>query len=903
MNPDDLHEISEVFAWEPVLPMLSLTLLCAALAVALAVLFWIDRRRATRPAMVPLLFLFRLLAVGGVWLALANPTAVRTTHTTSPKHTAIFVDTSASMGLQDSAKTSGNTPRWQRSAANDSTATVDETLALLGAAGVNLSRAALTTGAEENRAALTRAGDAAHAAFERLERARKLPGAGPRLAPLRGQLEAEILRPLDRILRDAAPAAEAHESTHAPLHALTVRATELREQLRPIADAVAFPMDTNNPPRIEQTRRWLASGEQGWLGELGRTTALSRCQFSKAVAPVGGAWAALKSEDAANPDAGTNLQTALDDLARRATDGRLDFAMLVTDGVHNATETPLHLPEPLAGVPLLVVPVGDFEPRRDIALRWKEAPKTVLLKDQLTVQARVSASLCDGDDTVIELVEGKRVLDSKPLHFTGKSADRLVELKWTPERAGSFDLTLRVRPVAREMSLSNNDAPLKVNVVDQRIDLLIADSGPRWETRYLFNLFRREAHSQMTSLLFDPLHAYPGRQMPPTPALPFALDAWQRFQVVILGDLSAQQLTKQHQELLKKYVEGGGALIVIAGAESMPAAFAGGPLAELLPVLDGGPVGAGGAFGVRLTEEGKTAEALRISGADAESDALRWATIFEALPIYDLSPWSKAKPSARVLIEAVPLYGKPGPARVFLATQSYGRGSVSYFSSPSTYALRWRFGDLYHYQFWGQFVRALVANQFGSGSALVRMQTDKFSYREGEPVRARLRLRSRSGEPVTGAGAEIVAGQAGEVRARATMQPDTEVPGEYVAALTGLHAGKFELWADGENVAALLRSVNAESTRIQIEIEAAGPTEEMLAANAAPPFFEQVQGLPNVLVLAPAAVPLTMKYFDFTPRRSEVVQRTPLWNRWQLLLAIVACLALEWSGRKFAGLI
>src|SRR4030095_13318514 len=229
----------------------------------------------------------------------------------------------------------------------------------------------------------------------------------------------------------------------------------------------------------------------------------------------------------------------------------------------------------------------------------------------------------------------------------------------------------------------------------------------------------------------------------------------------------------------KLFVENGGHLVVIAGAESMPQAFAGGPLADLLPVEKQTFPPPPSGFTLKLSTEGLISDVLRVSGTAAENDGALWSSIYNTLPIYDLSAWSKAKPSAKVLIEAIPRGADKAAGRVFLATQTFGKGSVSFLASPSTYHLRWTAGDRYHYRFWGQLVRALVANDFGSGTPLLRLTTDQAVYTPGSSVRVRLHAQTVNGAPVKDVTGQIAPHQLDKVIARAAIRPNPEVAGEY----------------------------------------------------------------------------------------------------------------------------
>jgi hypothetical protein len=909
MNPTPDQQVTDAILFEGALPLPMLTMACGAIFIVLAILFWKERRRATRPALVPVLFVFRILAVAGVWIALANPTAVRKTRRTEPKRAAVFLDTSASMNLQDTANGRGNAARWARVAgdAERGSNSLDEAMALLSSAKANLSLTAGAVSADALGKLLANAESASRDAFKDVSDSRQLPGVNSRLDPVLAQLESEVLVPLKHARELAGPSAESREGVRTPLLALARKVGEIRGRIRSIADGLGAQDDAAAKPaatsRIEHARRWLEKSGQGWLGTLSESTVLDRNQFDEAIAPVEGSWNAVQAVDANEPKASTNLQAVLNELGRRASDGRLDFAVLATDGVHNSDGQPLVIPDSLAATPLLVVPFGDYDARRDIELRRADAPKTILAKDQLSVSAHVTASLCNGENTIIELLNGQQVLDSRELKFEESHANRFVELKWRPGSPQTRELTVRVRPVAREASLANNEQTLKVSVVEDHFEILLVDSVPRWETRYLFSLFRRETRAKTTTLLFNPVHAYPGLARPQQPALPFGIDAWQQFQVVILGDLNPSQLTPEHQALVKRYVENGGHLMIIAGAESMPHAFAGGPIADMLPVEKQTFTPPVNGFTVRLAPEGLVSDVLRISGTGVDNDGALWTAIYNTLPIHDLSAWSKPKASARVLIEAVSRDAVDKPGHVFLATHSYGRGSVSFLSSPSSYSLRWKEGDRYHYRFWGQLVRALVAHEFGSGTTLLRIATDQATYRLGTPVRVKLRAQAADGTPLKNLEGQIAAFQLDQLIARAGIQANPEVAGEYEASFEGLPRGTIRLTPQGESISKLLGSSGTEAPSARISMEAGAMNAEMSLQTGPPPFFAMIDNAPAGMVLAPSALPAALAHFDLAPTVTETTLRRPLWNEWWLLDAIVCCLALEWIGRKFAGLI
>ena len=193
--------------------------------------------------------------------------------------------------------------------------------------------------------------------------------------------------------------------------------------------------------------------------------------------------------------------------------------------------------------------------------------------------------------------------------------------------------------------------------------------------------------------------------------------------------------------------EEGGNLIVIAGETAMPEAFAGQPLADMIPATSA-PIDPNLAYSLVVTAEGSVSVPTQLDDDPLASDRI-WRETSARLPIYNLSPVSRPKPTGHVLIAAT----NPDQAsdqRAFLSWQYVGLGRVIYIAAPITYQLRYGIGDLYHHRFWGQLLRWAVARELTGGSKTVRLLTDKNRYEVGEQAQIVLRLTANDGAPVAG---------------------------------------------------------------------------------------------------------------------------------------------------------
>jgi hypothetical protein len=458
--------------------------------------------------------------------------------------------------------------------------------------------------------------------------------------------------------------------------------------------------------------------------------------------------------------------------------------------------------------------------------------------------------------------------------------------------------------VSDERTEENNASKADVHVMEDKIRVLVADNYPRWETRYLLNLFKRDDRVSFDQLLFEPqLASGPGLRS----RFPTSLEEWAKYRIVILGDLLPAQLTAEHQRQLKAYVtEAGGNLIVISGREAMPGAFMNQPLGSILPIEPGNrPLPANSPFYLHLTDEGSMSLATQIADNPGTSERL-WREMSERLPVYGLSEFSKPKPTAHSLIWASVSKNSFNPGetstRSFLSWQYVGAGRVVYLAAPVTYQLRYRQGDLFHHRFWGQLLRWAIARDLAEGSPSVRLSTDKSRYEQGEPTQTSVRLRQLDGRPVTGADVKISAIQDGKLIQEISLREEAARPGNYSGALEQLPVGPVKLQVSGERVKALL---DAENYRRPVEttvtIDPSGQL-ELRHPLANMPLLRQLADASGGMVIPPTGLEAALRALNLDPEVLESVTKKPLWNRWDLFWLFLACLSLEWAGRKYLGL-
>jgi hypothetical protein len=372
-----------------------------------------------------------------------------------------------------------------------------------------------------------------------------------------------------------------------------------------------------------------------------------------------------------------------------------------------------------------------------------------------------------------------------------------------------------------------------------------------------------------------------------------------KYNLIILGDVPADYLGKQHMEWIRDFVKNRGGLIVIAGRQHMPASYENTPLAEVLPV-EFKPVkfaieadARSQQYPPTLTEAGKRDDMLTL--ADTPEENLK---VWQGLPgFYWDYPVLKLRPGATALLvnprQTMEKAAKqPMP---IAAKQYYGKGLVLFLGTDETWRWRYNVQDKHFVRFWGQVIyhmglphllgnharRAQMALERSravldqEGSVFVRLLDKDYNPRKDNQVDAVL---------------EYLDAQPGQERTQTIkLQAVPGREGEYRALLAHDKKGRFELKVNNPEPATFPFRVEVPPHH---EMEEAALAEQALrdAARASGGKFYREEDLHHLVPdVQPRAVAFT--------RHQEIVLWNPL-----VMLIFVGLITAEWLLRKFSNL-
>jgi hypothetical protein len=591
--------------------------------------------------------------------------------------------------------------------------------------------------------------------------------------------------------------------------------------------------------------------------------------------------------------------TDLNDPLARALDTvpNLRGVVLASDGDWNEGQPPVLAASKLRmkGVPVFAVPVGSPTRLPDVELLSLDSPTFGVAGKSVRIPFTIDSSMPRAYTTIVTLKtsDGDVVTKEVRVEPMGKTTD---ELTWKPRGTGDFTLKLSMPGHPDELLVDNNSLQAPISIREEKLKVLVVESYPRWEYRYLRNALSRDPGIDLSCLLFHPGLSKPGGgNKDYIKSFPKGLDELSRFDVVFLGDVGVEsgQLTSEDCHQLKGLVEHqASGLVLMPGWEGREFSLLDTELGDLCPVvLDPSQPGGWGSRTpnhFELTESGRRSLLTKLADSSDEN-----ASVWEGLPGFQwYAPVIRAKAGSDVLCVHKDASNESGRLPL-LVTRTFGAGKVLFMGTDG--AWRWRKGveDKYHYRFWGQVVRWMAYQRNMAKGETMRLYYVPDQPRMDQTLTLHANVMEPGGEPV----------RRGEVSARVTapsgrsetvqFRPDGEEWGTFSGRFDPKEPGKYKITLSCKETKATLEA----SLNVQ------GAAAERLGRPSRPEVLEEIARVTRGKVVKAEQVGEIARTLAELPESPPLVRRLQLWCHPVVAGTLVGLLGLCWTGRKWIGLI
>ncbi len=559
------------------------------------------------------------------------------------------------------------------------------------------------------------------------------------------------------------------------------------------------------------------------------------------------------------------------------------------------------------GVPLHVVGIGDPAEPRNVRITEIAAPENAFESDPFSITVHIATQGMAGDSLVVGLYDGDSTSPLETRTVSVSPTDEVAPIVFTQTRETLGRSVYRVEiPVREDESVSDdNTKTCTVNVIDDKMRVLLISGSPSWEYRYLSRLLVRDETFDVSCWLqsADTNAVRDGNTiidaLPATPADLFKYDA------VVMLDPDPAEFGPGWAKLLADFTTEHAGGVLYAAARPYASTFLRDPavarIVQLLPVTPDPEadliLNRVGHYQTRdwPIEIEKTAIGHPILKRPGASSG---AGFWRDLPgVYWHYPVLREKPVATVLLRhGSPQMRNAYGQHVLMATQFAGSGRTAYLGIDSTW--RWRRqGDALFNTFWVNTLRYLVEGKLLGAKQRASLFTDGDTFQIGEAVMVTARLFDARFEPLE---IDSVTASFG-ASARTTdfkLNRLSDRPGWYEGRITPNATGHYR-------IALTLHAGGAEPIHTTHEIQVVRPNIEvvnprmnraalqMLAERSPGGRYYDIDEIDSL-------TDSIADHHELTTVRSRPEQ---LWDRWWTLAALIGLLSLEWAVRKWVRLL
>ena len=590
---------------------------------------------------------------------------------------------------------------------------------------------------------------------------------------------------------------------------------------------------------------------------------------------------------------GTDLSGALGSVLEQQRN--LKAVLLLSDGDWNLGSSPIGIATRYRdqGIPVYSIVTGQDESIPDLAMEEVAAPAYGLFGEQIAIPYTVQSHLPRDVATEVRLMQGTEQLAAKKITLPANS--RFPDsIMWYPREVGEFDLRLEFPVEPDEGLRDNNSAAFHIAVRVVKLTVLVVDSQPRWEYRFLRNALARDPGVDLSCMLFHPnIGTGGGRDY--LSAFPGSREMLSRYDVIFLGDVGVGkgQLSAKDAGLIKGLVEQqGSGLVFMPGRRGNHLSLMDSELKELMPVVldDAKPTGVGlqNESALTLSSRGRGHLLTRF-----DADEMVNEQIWKMLPgFYWSTAVAKSRPGSEVLAVHSELRNQWGRIPL-LAIRSAGRGKVLFMGTDS--AWRWRRGveDKFHYRFWSQVARWMAHKRHLAEKEGIRLSFTPETPKVGDTVFLQATVLDEAGFPLENG---EVNGAIVSPTGRGEQLELSEVEGGwgvYSAEFSPQEGGPFEIAIDAPE----------QDRELKTKLTVSLPKREKLGRPVNRPILGEIATITLGESAGTDHLDEIIKKISILPEPRPAEIRTRLWSNPWWGGAILLLLVVYWTGRKLAGLV
>lgn len=600
-----------------------------------------------------------------------------------------------------------------------------------------------------------------------------------------------------------------------------------------------------------------------------------------------------------SPLSGTNIGEALESTLLNAQN--LRSVIILSDGDNNQGKnlTEIALKFRQKNIPLYTIPLGTPTRLPDVSLDSVHPPLYAIVGESVRIPFTINNSLDTPVNTTLTLRSSSGKIATQDIKIPAHS-NATESILWKVPMEGQDKLSLSFPPIPGERATNNNSYPFTLTGKPESIKVLVLESEPRWEYRFIRNALMRDPGVVVHTYLTHPTLKEKGKGVGYLEQFPNKLTELSQYDVIFIGDIGLGEngITEEQAKLLKGLVENqASGIVFLPGRKGNQHSLIKSSLGNLMPVVMS-ETPKGGIISTTpspliLSPEGRNSLLTLLSDSPEKN-----ADIWHSLPgFYWHAAIERAKPGSTILATHESERNRFGKIPL-LITKRVGAGKVLFMGTDG--AWRWRRGveDLYHYRFWGQVARWMAYQRNMAAGEHIRLFANPERPKLHDTVLLTATVADSLGAPLR-ADHIIAEVSTPEEKSHFTIEltPENEIWGVYTGKLPITQTGEWKITVSNKTDSA----PSNDSATLTLITE--NTSIEKIGHEARPEVLKELSEITQGRHISLQDIATLPQELSLLPEPKPQENRTLLWSHGLVGGFLILLLALFWILRKLNGTI
>ena len=196
-------------------------------------------------------------------------------------------------------------------------------------------------------------------------------------------------------------------------------------------------------------------------------------------------------------DGATNLQDVFNFV--KSSDKNIASVTLITDGVLTSGSNPYYDAINL-GIPLFTTGIGDTTQRKDVEIKKVLHNDFLYTKTLTSIIATIYNKGFSGESVIASLYEDNKFISQQNIILSSTGIQN-ISFDYNPESSGEKKMSISIKPLKNEFTDANNKKIFYVNVLSNKINVVLVASSPSADLTFINNSLKKDENLKVSSIV------------------------------------------------------------------------------------------------------------------------------------------------------------------------------------------------------------------------------------------------------------------------------------------------------------------------------------------------------------------------------------------------------------------